>query len=240
MLSIVSSKFTGDGDEDESDSTDYNAEIAKAKAAKSDGTEFPYTSRDVILYSMSSTSEHFRPTTTKLEIDLGLGCKRTELPFVYEGDDDFRVLPSFGVIPSSFAVPSFELNSIIPNFNPMMLLHGEQYLEIRKFPIPTEATLVSHMGLVDVVDKGKASVVYMGNVIKDKATGDDVFYSESTVFIRGSGGFGGPKKTSDRGNATRSYEAPSRAPDTTVEEKTTEEQAAIYRLSGDYNPLHIE
>ena len=117
----------------------------------------------------------------------------------------------------------------------MMLLHGEQYLEIRKWPIPTETTLVSYPTLVDVVDKGKAGVIYTANVMKEKSTGDDVFYTESTAFVRGAGGFNGPRQPGDRGKATRSYSPPKRSPDEVVEEKTTEEQAALYRLSGDYS-----
>lgn len=122
----------------------------------------------------------------------------------------------------------------------MLLLHGEQYLEIRKWPIPTEATLITYPELIDVVDKGKAGVVYTGTTIKDKATGEDVYYCESTAFLRGSGGFNGPRQTADRGKATKSYTPPKRAPDATVTESTTDDQAAIYRLSGDYNPLHID
>jgi multifunctional beta-oxidation protein len=122
----------------------------------------------------------------------------------------------------------------------MMLLHGEQYLEIRKFPIPTDATLVSYPKLVEVVDKGAAGIVVTGTVTKDANTGEDVFYNESTVFIRGSGGFGGPNKGGNRGAATAVHKPPPRAPDAVVEEKTTEEQAALYRLSGDRNPLHID
>lgn len=132
------------------------------------------------------------------------------------------------------------MGDVVPNFSPMMLLHGEQFLEIRSFPIPTEATLVSYPKLIEVVDKGNAGIVVTGSTTKDKRTGKDLFYNESTVFIRGSGGFGGPSKGTDRGAATRVYKAPSRAPDTVVEEKTTEDQAAIYRLSGDRNPLHID
>lgn len=159
---------------------------------------------------------------------------------MYEGDDDFQVLPTFGVIPSFSAQTPYDISSLIPNFNPMMLLHGEQYLEIRRWPIPTETTLVSYPQLVDVVDKGKAGVVYTGTTLKDKNTGDDVYYSESTAFIRGAGGFNGPRNVQDRGKATASYNPPSRKPDATVDETTSEDQAAIYRLSGDYNPLHID
>jgi len=196
--------------------------IESAKKAKAEGTEFTYTERDVILYN------------------LGVGAKRTDLPLVFENDDKFSVLPTFGVIPTFNAVAPFSFGDIVPNFSPMMLLHGEQYLEIRSFPIPTDATLVSYPKLVEVVDKGNAGIIVTGSTTKDKRTGRDVFYNESTVFIRGSGGFGGPSKGTDRGPATRVYKAPSRAPDAVVEEATTEEQAAIYRLSGDRNPLHID
>lgn len=122
----------------------------------------------------------------------------------------------------------------------MMLLHGEQYLEIRSFPIPTEATLVAYPKLVEVVDKGNAAVVVTGSTTKDKNTGKDVFYNESTAFIRGSGGFGGASKGADRGASSKVFKPPQRKPDTVVEEKTTEEQACVYRLSGDRNPLHVD
>ncbi|KAF2746338.1 multifunctional beta-oxidation protein-like protein [Sporormia fimetaria CBS 119925] len=204
------------------DGSQYLKAQEEAKAAKAEGTPFDYTQRDVILYN------------------LGIGAKRTDLPYVYENDDNFQVLPTFGVIPPFNAVAPWSFNDIVPNFSPMMLLHGEQYLEIRKFPIPTEAKLLSYPKLVEVVDKGAAGVVVSGTVTKDANSGEDVFYNESTVFIRGSGGFGGPKKGGDRGAATAVHTPPKRNPDAVVEEKTTEEQAAIYRLSGDYNPLHID
>ncbi|KAF2805659.1 multifunctional beta-oxidation protein-like protein [Mytilinidion resinicola] len=196
--------------------------IDAAKAAKAEGTKFVYDEKDVILYN------------------LGVGAKRTDLPLVFESSDDFQVLPTFGVIPPFGAVAPFSLDDIVPNFSPMMLLHGEQYLEIRKFPIPTEATLISYPKLVEVVDKGAAGIVVTGTLTKDANTGEDVFYNESTVFIRGSGGFGGPNKGGNRGAATAVHKPPPRAPDAVVEEKTTEEQAALYRLSGDRNPLHID
>lgn len=169
-----------------------------------------------------------------------MGAKRTDLPLVFENDENFQVIPSFGVIPPFNAATPYDISSIIPNFSPMMLLHGEQYLEIKKYPIPTEAKLVCYPKLVEVVDKGAAAVVVAGSTTKDANTGEEVFYSESSAFVRGSGGFGGAKKGTDRGPATAVHKPPQRAPDAVVEEKTTEEQAAIYRLSGDRNPLHID
>ena len=89
-----------------------------------------------------------------------------------------------------------------------------------------------------MLDKGKAAAVTSRVVTKDKHTGKVIFKNESTVFIRGSGGFGGPRDGSDRGAATAANIPPKRAPDAVVEEKTLSIQAALYRLSGDYNPLH--
>ena len=74
----------------------------------------------------------------------------------------------------------------------MMLLHGEQYLAIKK-PIPTSATVTNKARLIEVLDKGKAAAVTVSVDTIDKATGDVIFESSSTVFIRGSGGFGGKK-----------------------------------------------
>jgi multifunctional beta-oxidation protein len=92
---------------------------------------------------------------------------------------------------------------------------------------------------IELVDKGKAAVAITAFRTVDAATGEEVFYNEQTVFVRGSGGFGGATKGKDRGSATAANKPPSRSPDVTVVEKTSEGQAAIYRLSGDYNPLHI-
>lgn len=151
-----------------------------------------------------------------------------------EGHDDFQVLPTFGVIPPFNAETPYNLDDIVPNFSPMMLLHGEQFLEILTYPIPTNATLVSSAELVEVVDKGNAAIVKSQITTTNKHTGQPVFRNEMTVFIRGSGGFGGQKKPGDRGAATAANKVPGREPDAVVEEKTTEEQAVLYRLSGDY------
>ena len=202
--------------------TDILENIRKAKNVQSEGTKFEYDDKDIILYN------------------LGIGAKRTELPFVYENSDSFQPLPTFGVVPYFGAGITWNMSEILPNFSPMMLLHGEQYLEIRKHPIPTATTLVSYPKLIEVVDKGKSAIVVSGTTTKDVATGEDVFYNESSAVIRGSGGFGGPSKGADRGASTAIYQPPKRQPDAVVEEQTTEEQAALYRLNGDRNPLHVD
>ncbi|KAL4965292.1 putative peroxisomal multifunctional beta-oxidation protein (MFP) [Aspergillus stella-maris] len=198
--------------------------IESAKKATTDGTPFDYTDRDIILYNLS------------------LGAKRTDLPLVYENNEHFQALPSFGVIPWFNTATPWDMGDIVKNFSPMMLLHGEQYMEIRKFPIPTEAMTKTYPKLIDVIDKGAAALVVAGYTTKDVATGEDLFYNESTVFIRGSGGFGGsPKPTAKRPKAAvAAYKPPSRKADAVTEEKTSEDQAALYRLNGDRNPLHID
>ena len=196
--------------------------IEKAKKLDSEGTEFSYDDKDVILYN------------------LGIGARRNELQFIFEGSESFQALPTFGVIPYFGSVAPYHLEDIVANFSPMMLLHGEQYLEIRKFPIPTAAKLVTRRKLMEVLDKGNAAVVVEGAETRDATTGEVLFYNEMTLFVRGSGGFGGSSQKSKRGAATAEHKPPPRQPDATVEEKTSEEQAALYRLNGDRNPLHVD
>lgn len=200
----------------------YLQKIEEAKKLESQATEFSYDDKDVILYNLS------------------VGAKRSDLPYVYENSESFQALPTFGVIPFFGTPAPYGLEDIVPNFSPMMLLHGEQYLEIRQFPIPTAAKLVTRLKLLEVVDKGNAAIVVQGAETKDANTGQVLFYNEMTVFIRGSGGFGGPTQRPKRGAATADHKTPTRQPDATIEEKTSEEQAALYRLNGDRNPLHID
>ncbi|KAI2624153.1 NAD(P)-binding protein [Hypoxylon sp. NC1633] len=194
----------------------------KAFAAESPATEFTYTERDSMLYN------------------LGVGAKRTELQYVFEGSEDFQVLPTFGVIPQFDVNMPFGFDEVVPNFSPMMLLHGEQYLEVRKYPVPTAAKTKNFGKLIEVVDKGNAAILKSGVTTVNAETGEELFYNEATVFLRGCGGFGGQKSAADRGAATAANKPPARHPDVVVESTTTEEQAAVYRLSGDYNPLHID
>lgn len=182
---------------------------------------YSYTDRDVILYN------------------LGIGAKHDQLNLVFEGAKDFTVLPTFGVVPTYFAKAPFTLSQLVPNFDMRRLLHGEQYLEILQWPIPTSGTLKTETKLIEVIDKGNAAIVKRGSTTVDES-GNPVFYNENVAFIRGSGGFGGQKKPSDRGAATALNDPPSRQPDEVVEEAVSKDLAAIYRLMGDRNPLHID
>jgi len=193
--------------------------VADAKKNIPDPVPYDYTERDVILYN------------------LGIGATEKELQWTFEGDDEFVALPTFGVIPQFPASSGVPLDWL-PNFNPAKLLHGEQYLNI-KAPIPTSGSLISEARFLEVLDKGKAAAVTVIVETKDAKSGQVIFENQSTVFIRGAGGFGGKRTGKDRGAATAPNAPPKRAPDAVVEEKTSPSQAALYRLSGDSNPLHI-
>lgn len=129
------------------------------------------------------------------------------------------------------------MTEVVGDFNPMMLVHGEQYLEWYKV-LPTSGTLKTRLSVVDVVDKGKAVIMIIGATTTD-SSGNKICYQEYSNFIRGVGGIG-TKGNPDRGDASRVYDMPNRKPDVVVKEKTSPDQAALYRLSGDRNPLHID
>jgi multifunctional beta-oxidation protein len=201
----------------------YISAISKVLNVPSEPGTYTYTERDSILYNLS------------------LGAKRTDLPLVYENDDNFTVLPTIGVIPPYHTRPSYNMKELLPNFDPRKLVHGEQYFEVRKYPVPTSGSLKTTGQLLEVVDKGNAALLRRSATTIDARTGEDVFYGESVAFIRGAGGFGGAKQQVERGFITEAHEPPkSRSADKVVEEKTSEEQAALYRLMGDRNPLHID
>ena len=149
-------------------------------------------------------------------------------------------MPTFGAIPYFNSKTPFTFDEILPNWDPTKLLHGEHYLEIRKRPIPTSGKLVTYPHLIDVIDKKKAAVVVVGNITRDATTAEDVFYNEFSAYVRGAGGFSkgnGINSTVDPGSASENLSCP---PDFTRDERTTEEQAAFYRLNGDRNIMHID
>jgi 3-hydroxyacyl-CoA dehydrogenase/3a,7a,12a-trihydroxy-5b-cholest-24-enoyl-CoA hydratase len=113
------------------------------------------------------------------------------------------------------------------------VLHGEQYTEIRA-PWPTSGKLTHTIKIKDIFDKGKNALVVSAITTKD-AEGNELAYNEITTLVRGAGGWGG-----DRGPSADVNVPPERAPDAVVEEKTSANQALLYRLSGDWNPLHAD
>jgi len=180
--------------------------------------EHRYEAKDTILYA------------------LGVGCgadpmDRTELPFVYE--EGLKALPTMAVV---LGYPGFWLKDPQTGVDWRKILHGEQGLVIHK-PLPASGTVIGRSRVTEIVDKGpgKGALLYSDRQVFDKATGDLLATLTSTTFIRGEGGFGGPS-----GPAPEPHILPERAPDETVDLKTLPQAALIYRLSGDYNPLHAD
>ncbi|TDH12925.1 hypothetical protein EPR50_G00052350 [Perca flavescens] len=169
---------------------------------------------------------------------LGVGMSTKDpdhLRFLYEGHEDFSCLPTFGVITSQAAMMDGGLSSIPGlNIDFTQVLHGEQYLELYK-PLPTSGTLTSECTIADVLDKGSGAVILLD---ANTYSGDELIcYNQFSVFVVGAGGFGG-RRTSEKAKAP--LPPPKRAPDAVVIDPTTRDQAALYRLSGDWNPLHID
>ena len=188
----------------------------KALGAKTEESSYSWTRDQVILY-------HLGVGAGDPPLDPG------ELEYSYE--KNLKVLPSFGVVPvfSSMAglagAPGME-------FNFAMLLHGEQDIEIHR-PIPPEASITNAGEIVGIYDKTKAALVVFEVKSRDEA-GQPLFTNRFSLFIRGEGGFGG-----DSGPKAGN-KPPERDPDGVISSQTMPQQALLYRLSGDKNPLHAD
>lgn len=186
-----------------------------AVGAKGEPTERSWTSKDCLLYA------------------IGVGAGLDELAFTTENTTDTpqRVLPTAAVV---LGAGGLGVMSQIGTFNFAMLVHGEQSIELFG-EIPVEGTLSTVAEIVGIYDKGKGAVVVSESTSTDVATGQPLFKNRMSAFIRGEGGWGG-----DRGPSGGENLAPEREPDHTVTYTTREDQALIYRLSGDRNPLHSD
>jgi len=166
-------------------------------------------------------------------LGVGAGVPPTdpgELQYTYESSP-LKVLPSFGVIPVFSSLGGLiGLEGV--SFNPMMLLHGEQDLVLHK-PLPARAKVENTGRIAAVYDKGKGALLVVETETKDE-TGALLCTNRFGAFIRGEGGFGG-ESGPQPGN-----EPPPRDPDQVVESPTLPQQALLYRLSGDKNPLHVD
>jgi acyl dehydratase len=179
-------------------------------------TAYDWDDDDVILYHLG----------------VGAGDPPTdpgELEYTYEGS--LKVLPTFATIPmfpSMMNVLSIDGLDI----NPAMILHGEQAIELHG-AIPTAARVTNRARVADLYDKGKGALVVIEIVsVDDEET--PLFTNRASIFVRGEGGFGGPSGP-EPGNPP-----PSREPDHVIDSVTLPQQALLYRLSGDKNPLHAD
>ena len=177
-----------------------------------------YTKRDTMLYA------------------LGLGfaedpCDEQELAYVYE--DGLLAAPSMALI---LGYPGFWLRDSRTGIDWKKVLHGEQWLDVFK-PLPVEGTVIGRTWIDQISDKGegKGAVLYTSRDIIDVASNETLARVSMSTFARGDGGFGGEKLA----GPTLAV-LPDRAPDHICDLATLPNQALIYRLSGDYNPLHAD
>jgi acyl dehydratase len=121
-----------------------------------------------------------------------------------------------------------------------MLVHGEQAIRLHG-EIPTQGTVSTTTRVAGMYDKGSAGLVVLESESRHAATGELAFTSRSALFIRGAGGFGGPRNPEGDEESARAAEPlPTREPDEVVTYATRPDQALLYRLSGDRNPLHSD
>lgn len=182
---------------------------------------FSYNFKDLIIYALG----------------VGVSTKdKNGLRYLYENDEMFSALPTFGVIPAMSGLEDL-VSGNIPglNFHLANVLHGEQYMEILK-PIPTSGRLENIFRIQDVLDKGSGMVLLIEVETRDE-NNELLMRNQNSIFVKGSGGFNGPRNSK---HLTPVSTPPSRSPDKTLKHRTSVDQAALYRLSGDLNPLHID
>ncbi|PMD17544.1 Thioesterase/thiol ester dehydrase-isomerase [Hyaloscypha hepaticicola] len=198
------------------------------------GFEYPpvevaWLKRDVLLFANS------------------IGCTADELHFLFELHPDFAVFPTYPII-LPFKQTSQEVIDFykaqgstpipgVPKFDARRVVDGQRLMTFLK-PFPTTSagrTFELRSKVIGVYDKGKAgSVVETQQDIVDKATGESYARAVGSAFFVGQGNWGGPK-----GPATENFPPPQgKKPDAVVSHQTTAESALLYRLNGDYNPLH--
>ena len=185
-----------------------------------------------ILAIRPAPSEHSydADATILYALGLGAGADPDDLQFVYE--KGLRALPTFAVMMGGGSADFIYQGGI--DFT--RIVHGEQRLTLHA-PLPPAGTMTTQARLVGVVDKGmeKGALVIVENTASDAATGVLHATSVMTLYCRGDGGFGGPSD-----GDLPLHPTPARAPDLEVSIQTLPQQAALYRLNGDKNPLHID
>ncbi len=179
------------------------------------------TPRDTMLYALG----------------VGLGADpmdERQLQYVYE--KNLKALPTMAII---LGYPGPWHATLDTGITRSHVVHGEQGFVIHR-PLPVEGAITGKTRLIDVLDKGadKGALLLTECEVRSKATNELICTLTSTTFCRKDGGFGGPATA---GGAQKSaVKMPERAPDQVCDIATLPQAALIYRLSGDYNPLHAE
>jgi acyl dehydratase len=176
-------------------------------------TKFEWTSPNVLLYH------------------LALGADTSDLAYVLE--DRLKVLPTFGVVAPNFRMfepPAVTFPGI--DIDLSKVLHGTQSITVHG-PLPSDGQAMAQSRIADVWDKGKAAVIIQEATVTTPS-GDPLWTTRSGIFARGEGGFGGSRGSSSR------LPAPTGDPVLEVDVPTLPQQALLYRLCGDRNPLHAD
>jgi acyl dehydratase len=173
-------------------------------------------------------------TTDVLLYALGVGAGQAdplaELEFTTENSTGVqtKVLPTFGNM-----ITGGGRGRSLGDFDPAALVHAEQAFTLHR-PLPTAGTSRSVSRVAGIYDKGSAALVVTESTAVDAATGEPLVTTRGSIFIRGEGGFGGGR------GPGQDWEMPSGAPDEQVTYQTRPDQALLYRLTGDRNPLHSD
>jgi len=171
--------------------------------------------------------DHF---TRLYALGLGAGAEERDLPFVYE--KELQALPTMAVLMGGASGDFLAKGGI----DYSMIVHGEQRLTLHR-PLPSAGRMITTARCLSAIDKGKekGALLNIESTVADAATGERHATSTMTLFCRGDGGFGGPTT----GDLPR-HPTPERAHDLELPLPTLPQQAALYRLLGDVNPLHID
>ncbi|KAG0218892.1 hypothetical protein BGX33_005633 [Mortierella sp. NVP41] len=212
-------------------------DLSKAMGYKAPPQKVVFTARDYILYALS------------------IGIHSDELHFLYENDTAFAAFPTYLLVlafkrdnngVSVYDGAGYESIPGIPPSDPNTAVHGEQSLKVHR-PLPIggggeEGDFELQSTVTGVYDKGKGMVIERTAQLVDRKDPTRPYATmRGSAFVRGSGGWGGPRgPTVPAGKKPESFDPPkNRDPDHIFEDSTHPDQAILYRLSGDYNPFHI-
>lgn len=189
----------------------------------------------VDLSAIGSTSEPVRrrwDSTSSILYALGVGAGTNDLAFSTENSFGItqQALPTMAIVVGG-ADPT--LIERVGHFDPATIVHGAQDLELH-VPFPVAGEVECTTRIVGIYDKGSGAVVVVETESVDPRQRTPMFTTRATAFVRGAGGFGG-----DRGPSSRTG-MPDRIPDLVIDQRTGPDQALLYRLSGDRNPLHSD
>ena len=187
-------------------------------------------------FAIPEVRQTFGPLdAVRYALSIGLGHDPLD-PWQLQFVDDHkgpRIVPSFC---SVLGHPGFWLANPRTTVDAGRIVHAEQGFSLNK-PIPNAGTVVGETRIVDIVDKGaaKGALLYLEKMLRDVDTGAVIATETRTIMLRGDGGYDGPS-----GTPRPAPEKPDDQPDHTVAVATRPEQALLYRLNGDPNPLHLD